>query len=319
MKLVKSNISKKYYTPSQLAYFTAILCLGFDVLFVTESKFFLILASVFAFLGMLRELLSLFRKLWDTIIGKSIIVITYASLTNLAFAFAALKINHVTGIEPFPFTYTLGFTTFILMPFWLTLSSIIMLSLAIMVANIWMLLRLCLKLVGIRLKMHWEDENRAVLTMFLRIILIPLVMVMAVETSSMYFPSLGSETTGSLQFGNGLFSVDGEAKTKLIDEPAKKELKADDTSDSEFFSEISNNEQVQVESMIASFIWYLESYSHSVCKKRDDQKSVIIDDYSVLLISQDEALPVGYKFEVSECVPLYKDESSKIIEREVTN
>lgn len=301
-------IGKKHYTASQYAYFSAVFCLIIGIAFSTEFELWMNAAGVFAFFGMLRELLSLFRKLWHTILGKSLIVVTYASLTNLAFAFAAVKINDVTGIEPFPFTYTLGFTTFILMPFWLVISSTILLSLTIMIANVWMLFRLCLKVIGIRLKMHWEDENLAVLTMFFRIGLIPLVMVVVLSVIEPYLPSMNSKRMSSIDIGTGLINLKSEISAELANETNDDEL-AKNLLDDEVLNESAVDKSLQIERLIAGFIWSLESYYNSVCQKRDDQKSVIIDDYSVLLISKDKEEALGYKFEVNECIAVYKERS----------
>ena len=51
-------------------------------------------------------------------LGKGLILVLYAATANFALAISAIEINIITGIEPGPFVFTLGFATLIMLPFW---------------------------------------------------------------------------------------------------------------------------------------------------------------------------------------------------------
>ena len=182
----KLSVWAQQYNPSQWCYFVAAILFIFGIM-KEEGNNYSVLAGWVAFFGLGRELLHLFQRIWDTTLGKGAILILYASTANIALAYAAMKINLISGVEPTPFVFTLGFTTLVLMPFWITLSTVMVFLVFLILVNLWLLVRLPLKLIGFDIQLHWEDKNRAVLTMFLRIVLIPLALISILEAATPYF------------------------------------------------------------------------------------------------------------------------------------
>lgn len=306
------------YTPSQWCYFLSAFLLAISIF--TQGDFFN-LAALLAFIGLLRELSNIFHKIWDNTAGKGLIILLYASTANLALAFAALKINHITGIEPSPFIFTLGFTTLVLMPFWIALSSIVVFLLVLVLANLWLFISLLLRLIGFKVAVHWEDKKRAFLTMILRIILIPLVLVhlatimlpyasgdladyLGVEGEEIWINFDPETTESDLASNKALSEVEENQKVASGNAIAKSEAEATPSDEQELVDNLQQKQKL-IESMIAHFIFYLESYSRSACTKAEDQHSVIIDENMVLLIRKNEEALHGYDYEVTECVPRY--------------
>ena len=62
------------------------------------------------------------------------------------------------------------------------------------------------------------------------------------------------------------------------------------------------NRQRFIENLIANFIFYFEAYPYRACVKEPEQKSVILDDYTVLLITQNSEAVHGYDFIVAKCI-----------------
>ena len=193
----------KQFNPSQWCYFTASALLLITTF--TDGSYLPFVALI-AFVGLIRELINVFHRIWSTTLGKSFTLITYASTANLALAFAALKINLITGVEPMPFIFTLGFTTLVLMPFWIALSSLVMFMLILILANLWLLISIPIRLIGIPLEIHWEDKHRAILTMLMRIILIPIVLVHLINVMLPYIGQdvLNDQNGFSLRIGDDL-------------------------------------------------------------------------------------------------------------------
>ncbi|MCP3429683.1 hypothetical protein [Opacimonas viscosa] len=288
------------YNPSQWCYFIAFSLMMYAGFFSVENWDSVI--AVIAFVGLVRELLNIFHKVWETTLGKSVTLIMYASTANLALAFAAMKINLITGVEPMPFVFTLGFTTLILMPFWIALSSVVMFSFGLILANLWLLIRLPLKLFGIQLKVHWEDKKHALLTMFMRIILIPFVLF---NMLSIMAPYISKPLEGNT-FGLTIGSIERpgfveENRTPEHSEEAGADALMLETEDAEALKA----RALLIDNAIAMFIYYMEAYPYSACQKTSNQRSVILDDFSVLLISKNPEAKNGYDYVVQKCEPRY--------------
>lgn len=330
------------FNTSQLCYFAAILLLLFYAIFNGFSATGLLLAGFIAFVGLFREIWLLFQRIWQHSIGKALVLVLYAGTTNFVLAFSAIRINQVTGIEPSPFVFTMGFTTFITLPFWMIISNVLFLSIWLIVANILLFASIPLKIVGITLPVHWEDKHRARTTMLLRILLIPVVIYSIFVFASPYLMEV--------QFGNKRLNI----STNEIDDPVVSLVTIPPTSapiktnaiqtaaditaqlttqigrqipffdideytqnntnpevtelSDELLPELENSleEHHAISRMIATFIYNFESYAFSSCQKQPEQHSVIIDENMVLLITPDNEQVNGYRFEVQACVPVYK-------------
>lgn len=279
----------KQYNPSQWCYFIASALLLFTLF---NDGSYITVVAVVAFIGLIRELINVFHRLWATTLGKSLTLITYASTANLALAFAALKINLITGVEPMPFIFTLGFTTLVLMPFWIAASSIMMFLIVLVFANLWLLVSIPIRLIGIPLVIHWEDKHRAVLTMLMRIVLIPIVLVHLVNVM---LPYIGQDV---LQESDGFsLNIGAEEDDSLIQDLTDLE---DVNNDITVSAEVTEQQRF-IENIIAKFIFYFEAYPRSACIKADNEKSVILDDYTVLLISANDEAEHGYDYIVKKC------------------
>ncbi len=283
----------KQYTPSQLFYFAAMLCLLLAMF--DSGNTLLIMTMALAFAGFIRELLNLFQKVWATTIGKSFILILYASTANLALAFAALKINQVTGVEPTPFVFTLGFTTLVLMPFWIAVSHILIFLVGLILANLWLFLSLPLKLFGIQLKVHWEDTKNAIITMLFRIILIPVVISGLVTVITPYLASSVNATGFEVAI---VSEQDRPLELSLSENPTENDGQ-------EHLEDIQATGQF-IDKAIATFIFHFEAYPYSMCQKAENERTVVLDDFSLLLITEDENQPLGYSYRVAKCSYTYE-------------
>lgn len=315
----KLSVWAKQYNPSQWCYFIAGLLFIFAIM-GEEGNGYGLLAGWVAFFGLGRELLHLFQRIWDTTLGKGAILILYASTANIALAYAAMKINLISGVEPTPFVFTLGFTTLVLMPFWITLSTVMVFLVFLILVNLWLLVRLPLKLIGFDIQLHWEDKKRAVLTMFLRIALIPLALIAILEAATPYFADFmdGVPTAQQIrleieeEFGEDADSSDeqsGESPQALSEEQSAV-LQEEQATDQDITDGTSAYAEEQAETkrkgmvinrLIANFMWYFEAYPNSFCEKPEDVRTVPIEEGVVLFVTQDESEEIGYRYEVSQC------------------
>ncbi|MDF2177208.1 hypothetical protein P2G88_02995 [Aliiglaciecola sp. CAU 1673] len=303
-------------TLSQWSYLAAFVALLATIQDVGEDRDIQLVVIVLAGVGLGREMWHLFHKIWEQTLGKGLLLVLYAGTANFALALAALKINNIAGVEPSPFVFTLGFTTLLTLPFWLVAATVFFFSLALVAGNLWLLITLLLRLIGIRLPIHWEDKSFVISFMILRIIIIPVVIVGLLELIEPYAEQLDifkprmegldeSLTAEQVAQLKDLRNTDPEKITALLQSikeqqqtdnainAASQEAKAPGTKPVRFLDQ-----------MVANFIYHFETYPHSACAKKPEQHSLTIDDYSMFVAEKDSS-PLGVKFSVEPCVPRY--------------
>jgi hypothetical protein len=270
--------------------------------------------GVIAGIGLVRELWHVFNRIWEHMLGKGLILVLYAATANFALAISALKINVITGIEPGPFVFTLGFATLIMLPFWLLMTSVIFFSVALIAGNLWLIIGLLLRLVRVKVKVHWEDKSFVIITMILRIILIPNVIV------SIFFMAVPYAKQIEL-FEQSIAFVKTAVKEEKTNEPDDKII-INETETKDYAFSFNNrpftltvNEEGQVkwlDKLIAGFIYHFETYPKSACKKPSEHRSLPIDENLILLVTQDDS-DLGYQFSVGPCVGNFAEDELKPI------
>ncbi|WP_185969361.1 hypothetical protein [Aliiglaciecola sp. M165] len=302
------------YKLSQLTlsqWFYVVASLLFVVLFDGDyENDGLVWVGVIAGIGLFRELWHLFQRVWDKMLGKGIILILYAATANFALAISALKINAIAGIEPTPFVFTLGFTTLLMLPFWLTITTALFFSIALVALNFWLLISILLRLVRIKIQVHWEDRSFVFITMIMRLVLIPAV-IMTLGTIIMPYAKQIETFDGPVNFLSVQDLTDeqvqqlresSEEKAEAMLEQFK--LKNATTEDAE---QNSGAKKVRhLDRIVATFIYWFETYPNSGCVKAENQRSLVIDENSILVVERDKS-ELGFKFAVLPCVPKYQD------------
>lgn len=177
-------------TFSQWCYFIAAAMLLSFLSEPQENDDYMLVVGVIAGFGLLRELWQIFMRIWEHTFGKGVLFVLYASTANIALAVSALKINAISGIEPQTFVFTMGFTTMLMLPFWILLASVLFLGSAIVLLSLWSLLSFVLRLFRIRLKTLWQDKSFAILTMWMRIVFIPFLIIVMVKFIEPYIEQL---------------------------------------------------------------------------------------------------------------------------------
>lgn len=305
-------------TLSQWTYFFAFVAL---IVMAQDGEWLdanLTWVGLIAAIGISREIWHLFHRLWDTTLGKGVFLVLYAATANFAIAIAALKVNSIAGIEPTPLKFTLGFTTLIMLPMWIFVASVAMAVLLMMVGNLWLLLVLSLRIIRIRLPAHWEDRSFTILTMFLRLILLPIVIWALFSLIKPYAEQFNLFNT-SMSVVNSELSDEQQARLDALEGEARNELlvafaregDVEVVSTTEQAKGINEKDPGLINQLIARFIYQFETYANSACAKLDDERVLTIDDYSMLVATRnDSALGVG--FAVKPCVPLYNAPSEPL-------
>lgn len=281
----------------------------------------LLWVGAIAGVGLVRELWHVFNRIWEHMLGKAFILVLYAATANFALAISALKINVITGIEPGPFVFTLGFATLIMLPFWLLMSSIIFFSMALIAGSLWSIVGVLLRPLGVKVKIHWEDNTFVFMTMLLRLVLIPYVIM------SIFFMAVPYAKQIELFAQPIALLKKANADNKVVEQEPNDKTQIDvidtkDTKNTKNVTFVFNNrpflipvdEEGQIkwlDKLIAGFIYHFETYPKSACKKSSLQRSLPIDENLILLVTEDDSA-LGYQFSVGPCVGNYSD-----VERQV--
>jgi hypothetical protein len=204
---------------SQWFYFAALILLINNLGEELEDDAALVWVGIIAGIGLARELWHIFNRLWENMLGKALIFVLYAATANIAIAVAALKVNEITGIEPTPFVFTIGFTTLLMLPFWLMVTSIVFFSVTLLATNLWLIISLFLRLVRVKVKVHWEDKSFVFLTMLLRVILIPIVLGTIAHSAAMFADQIRVFDNPITNFGSKIARL-----SQQNDEPPRQEI-----------------------------------------------------------------------------------------------
>jgi hypothetical protein len=286
-----------------------------------EPNIGLLIVGSIAMIGMLRELLDIFTRVWQTLLGKSFIFIIYVIIGNFTLAVAARKVNYITGVDPHSLIYAQGFTTVLVLPLWLLLLTSMSLILLFTLGNLWFLF---LKLINV-LRLHpikvRAKERFSILFIFIRLMLIPPVMVTLMQPLNWYNNELNIEFPGLIISPNK--SNDAEDKASINDSKLStddEDVNTDQAKDSGDSHEIHDNKrdddiviigtetnQVKVkytdfDRAIAAFVFEYETFQLSRCEKADTERVSIIGEDIILVAEKIEGNALGYKFSSRACI-----------------
>jgi hypothetical protein len=292
-------------TLSQWMYFIAALLLLVHVEKDIEQDYELLWVGAIAGVGLVRELWHVFNRIWEHMLGKALILVLYAATANFALAVSALKINVITGIEPGPFIFTLGFATLIMLPFWLLMSSIMFFSVALIAGNLWLVIGLLLRLVKVKIKVHWEDKTFVLITMILRLVLIPYVITSIFFMAVPYAKQIELFEKPIALFTKSIADDKYQAQA-LIEKIEDNEIETKNITirlnQRPFTIPIDEEGHIKwLDKLIAGFIYHFETYPKSACKKSPLQRSLPIDENLRLWVAEDDS-DLGYQFSVGPCV-----------------
>ncbi len=298
----------------QKIYLTALLSL---IVFNGNLK----LAAAIAFMAMILECLPIVTYVWHTLIGKAIILLSYALIANFALANAASLVNGVVGVASAQFSYSHNFATLLYVPTWMVGLTIVGLMMVQVVLVGYIQLLLLLRMIGFTKKWQLSKYPYLITTMFVRIFMTSLVLWVIYEANISEFEdrTKGSVITVSVEKDAQSQFQHQEQNGKEVHAQELSEIKADPDSSSmekfftesvsSFFSQKLNNkkqlasEQVSFASiLVAHFVYYFDSDEFSRCELTTKSHGIELNDYEVLQITPNPKRPLGYDFVVRTCI-----------------
>lgn len=312
------------YTSGQKLYMTALLVFVF-FLFSEEGDYFLFkLSGVIALFAMAVDIWPGFIRVWNTFLGRIIILVTYAVVANIAIAASYQKLNEVVGIDPSPLFYSIGFVTLLMAPiFILTITLLVMLGVwtwqqSVLLIN---LLLALFRLKSLKLNSKIKHPTRtALLKLFLIVPMFGAVISgYEIYGDNLHIAGVSVGVTCTDSDGNKVdCPEDGPNSFSEVAEVVGKELKKGfNPENPEDVVQLENNiksleqnkvnkelpgDRFNMSTLVGGFVYEMELYSNIQCIMAPEEKAMFIGEYDIFVAKRNKHSPSGYDFYVRNCV-----------------
>ncbi|MEG3766363.1 hypothetical protein [Alteromonas sp. 14N.309.X.WAT.G.H12] len=298
------NFAQRCYVAATLIAFGVIF---FDISsdFIQMCMFLLVLS------GLLHEFWPRFMVAWNSLLGRAGVLFCYAVMANFALASASGLVNTVTGITAESLPYSHNFAIILMLPSWFFISTVFVLLCSQLLMPIYLIILLLLKPFGVNELWHPPDYKYVFTTAFLRYVwtLALLIKIVAVAAQSGVL-----EFSDSSELGQALSQIAEQAENEVSAAPSQStkiaphynglKVDSDDEAIMAFVLKAKQNGaafRLAQKKLLADFIFEYEADSYSRCQHPPNSKVIEINDYEILTITQDDALPLQYAYDVIAC------------------
>ena len=244
------------------------------------------------------------EKLWESLAGKALILLFYAGATNFAMTSSAGLVNEITGLDAGYFPYAHYTAILLSLPLWIFGTSLVALALLQVFFPLFFLSMFCLRLIGIRSAHLFKSLHYPIITMLLRFSLSLFLLIKAgeffddndTESENIIEKTIAEQLQEIPEYQIGLTGQETEG--------SKPRTKTD-TSESagdvniSFFNE---GYMANVRQLVKQFIFHFEANNYSRCELSKNARSIELNNFQHVEITQDESQPEGYRFEVKACI-----------------
>jgi len=340
LKIAKWRASKKLkqqhssWQPHKIRLYERIQAIWFNL--NTAQKLYLLALLAFAIfqigwlcasitiVALIIEFWPKFNHLWNSLAGKALILIFYASIANFVLAGASGIVNDVTHVSASHFNYTHNFATLLYLPTWaigITLTTLLLLQL---ILPFYIFILLIVKPFGSQRVKFISQSYSPLLTAVIRFFLAAIVFTSIISFVDDREPSeviddiaaafmssrtLSQQSTSEQQQQEAVTVLNEKLQKTLPEKPTDNTQSTvtvnvegdDETAESVrmFFGTKGYFERSK--RLIAMFAYTFEADEFSRCHKSTDSKAVEINDYEIVEITPDNSMPYGYQFTVKAC------------------
>lgn len=245
-----------------------------------------------------------FLKIWNSLVGKALVIVFYAVLGNFCFAMAESQVNHLIGVRPDIVPYTVNLTVLLLAPIWSFGLSLVILSVYTVLHTAKIFLLLFLRPLGVRSHHLLGNEAYPVWTLIARFIYLPVFMTCLSPLPGIYLDGDSSQLERLFTGKPSLIVIENDPSQQPAS--ATKTVTAKDHAD-ENTKQLNINLSHGLPRILwlnrtqASFLYHIESLSRSSCPLQGQEHLVHINDHEVLVITPDEKADTGYHYQVRLC------------------
>ncbi|WP_372769804.1 hypothetical protein [Pseudoalteromonas sp.] len=286
--------------------------LSFALLIIFQGDYGL--AAMLTVIGLLMEFWPKFSRAWDSLAGKAVILLFYATITNFALVSSASMVNEVTGVPAAHFNYTHNFAILLVLPSWILGISVVALMIYQLFVPFYLFAILLAKPFGIKMVRFFSKSNHPFFSNSMRFMVCFTVVFQLLSFWQ-------GEQKSIEEILNGIDPNVTEVEQKQADLAKQQALdtavvETQEPETPETFSISFNNAAGEsdellipidkgyesvIRYLIAMFAYRLEADSYSRCSKPASTRAVELNDYEVLLISENKNAKYGYDFVVAVC------------------
>ncbi|GLP97688.1 hypothetical protein [Paraferrimonas sedimenticola] len=304
-ELARLSLSQKLY----LFAFVALLIAMFSE--EGHGERWVFVSATLGLAAVFNDVWPMFVKLWDTLLGKGIILIFNAGVAHIALGFAGQQINDVVGVEPQQLSNALFVTTLIMAPMWILVFTMLAMMVYLFVLNCLLAILALLRLLRIRIAHFEKREAYPLTTMLVRIIVVPAMIYALVNMSIAYGINISVGENGTdfeaPEYGLNWHQGGGSQTAVKLDvgeDSAQQAATVEEqtTSSDQELSETAKPAKQPVVSLIVAWLTYqLETYPKSYCAQSEGERVRFIGLNEILVAKRADEFPIGYEFSVRIC------------------
>lgn len=307
-------------------------CMAYFSFFMAEvdpnNSFSLLIVSSLVLVALINEFWPKFLYFWNSLPGKSIIFLFYATIANFALVQAAGHVNDITGVSSDHFPYTHNLSVLLSLPTWFITTSVAALLLLQLLMPIYILCLLLIKPFGLANLWHPPCYRFPILTGIIRFglsFILTINMAMFLSSSGLAhgvnlivanFVQVASKEPVQVKVNindnwtSANIDMDSVSTSQpTISKTDPEHVNSQNTAD-EIRSVIAENTArserfvLWQQQVLANFIYNQEADSKSRCQLTPDSRVVELNDYEILEIiqKQDEQGDASYTFTVKPCI-----------------
>ena len=296
----------------QKLYFLALAIGLYKLVFSDDEISDFTLVGAIAVMALSVEVWPKFVEIWETLLGRVIVVVTYAIVGNFVVVFARHQLNEVVGVDPGTLFYATSFVSIITAPVWIVTITLIVMFLYMVIKQLWFIATFVPWLIGLYEKNNNQVAMYPKLTRITRIVMVPFMFMFLISILKLYddeetvkggsVKGITSSIVEGLE-ASGAVVIQEDVPTEVIAEP-ESNTEPEPAKDSEVELDKNNVTFLSGQAMnetIAEFVYYFEAFAHSQCIKEESERIVAIGEYDILAVKPDENSDYGYHFSVREC------------------
>ncbi|MBE0344880.1 hypothetical protein [Pseudoalteromonas peptidolytica] len=266
---------------------------------------------------------------WESIPGKTLILLFYALIANFVLVQADGRINDLTGVSTDNFPYTHNLSVLLSLPTWFFITSTFLLILTQLLMTLYVVLLFLLK--PLRIKPFWHETHyrfpatTAIIRLIMCFVLLAfLVLGITKSGASNTIGELSSdfkidengitfEARGTVPEAAESLTTDIKAASTELNELQTTPPETQNSESTSLSVSINNGSETDksdasqnydevLNQILAYFIFRFESDGSSRCEHTEGSNIVELNDYEILEIMPNSTAKYGYTYTVKPCI-----------------
>ena len=209
----------------QKLYFLALAIGLYKLVFSNDDVSDFTLVGFVALMALSVEMWPKFVEIWETLLGRVIVVIVYAIIGNFVVVFARHQLNEIVGVDPGTLFYATSFVSLITAPVWIITITLIVMFIYMIVKQLWFIITFVPWLIGLYEKTNNQVAMYPKLTRITRIVMVPFMFMFLISILQLYGDEDTVENGAFNELTSGIVEgIEGSHKTKVSESISSEEV-----------------------------------------------------------------------------------------------